>query len=242
LNESWGGDNWFANWVLPDPAANWHAAQSGAAAMVNAKGGINKTIGGLTLLSSSIFLVTDFIPGENVAKNALKKGAEEVAEHVTKNFVAREGKKTLENVGQKTAKETSEQTQKKVAALEVNSKGALDRKAASGDGLQHHEIPSNAAVVKNLEEKLERKLSGAERAAIQKENTAVAIPDAIHRDLATTGGRNRALSGSDAKDLRSAERRDLRELIQKTDSAGMDRDEIARAARDVRNRNRDRGM
>ena len=114
MNETWGGDNWFANWVLPDPKANWGQVQAGMADLVHGQGAIDKTIGGLTVLSASIFLVTDFIPGENLGKNALKKGAEEVGRRVAV-LLGRKGEKTASHLAEKTAKQTAEQAPEQAA-------------------------------------------------------------------------------------------------------------------------------
>ena len=51
LNETWGGDNWFANWVLPDPVAHVHASQAGSATMFDgAQDGVDRVSGGLSML------------------------------------------------------------------------------------------------------------------------------------------------------------------------------------------------
>lgn len=129
MNETWGGDSWFANWVLPDPKANWDKAKEGMGELVRGSGAIDKTIGGLKVLSGSIFLVTDFVPGENAAKNALKKGAEEVGERVAKAVAAKAGKEALESVGEKTARQTVEQAEKEVAK---HTEGAAEDSQKAG--------------------------------------------------------------------------------------------------------------
>ncbi|MEM9445923.1 MAG: hypothetical protein AAGA18_11300 [Verrucomicrobiota bacterium] len=55
------------------------------------------------------------------------------------------------DVASGSAKQTAKETKQAVKALEVDGKGALDKKAVKGDNLEHHEIPSKAAIQKNVE-------------------------------------------------------------------------------------------
>lgn len=110
LNETWGGDNWFANWVLPDPVAHYHASQAGAATMFDGdKGGIDRVSGGLTYLGNGMMTVLSLIPGEAAVEGGIErlagKAAARAAERETAEVVA-------QKVEQKVAKEVEDSASK----------------------------------------------------------------------------------------------------------------------------------
>jgi hypothetical protein len=130
-----------------------------------------------------------------------------------------------------------------VRELEVDEYGQLKAREVVGDGLAHHEIPSNAAIRKAAETRTGTRLSAAERRSLQRANTAVAIPAELHAQQPTTGGRNKdSQIVSDSADLSGAARRDLRALIRIGLEHGYTRQDLARVARQVRKMNHRRGI
>lgn len=108
---------------------------------------------------------------------------------------------------------------------------------------QHHESPSLAAIRNAEEARLGRELTKAEERALRAGNTAIELPNSIHAQQLTTGGRNTAEQiARDAQNLSGAARRDVRQVIDTLETAGYDREAIARAARQVREMNWNRGF
>lgn len=162
--------------------------------------------------------------GKSVVETGVKTGLKEVAEVGVK-----ETGKTITGGG--------------VKALETGTYGTLQAREVVGDALAHHEIPSFAAIRTAREAQLGRELTSAERRALRAENTSIEIPNSVHSELRTTGGRNtRQQITMDAADLTSAARQDMQQLIAKLQAAGYSREAIAKAMREVRAMNRGRGL
>ncbi|HEX8521969.1 MAG TPA: RHS repeat-associated core domain-containing protein, partial [Tepidisphaeraceae bacterium] len=78
-----------------------------------------------------------------------------------------------------------------VRPYEVDSYQNLSDRALPKDGLVHDHIPSNASNLLRAEQELGRSLTPAERALVEREGTAVAVPEQLHRSASPTyGGRN----------------------------------------------------
>jgi RHS repeat-associated protein len=132
---------------------------------------------------------------------------------------------------------------KPVQALEVDDYAGLKAGAVKGDKMDHHEIPSNAAIRKAKELLLGRSLTKSERRALQKTNTSVEIPHDLHLLQVTTGGKNtKAQILADAADLSKAAKRDIRVFVKTAIAAGFDPKEVSAAARKIYQMNLARGI
>ena len=80
-----------------------------------------------------------------------------------------------------------------VKALDVNSYKNLKQRSIVGDNLDLDHIPSFAALKKEKENKLGRKLSPIEEKALRDEATAIAVPKDTHINSRTYGGKNTML-------------------------------------------------
>jgi hypothetical protein len=89
LNETWGGNNWFANWVLPDPVAHVHASSAGAETMFDGcQGGVDRVAGGLTYVGNGMMAILSLVPGEAAIEGGLERLAGKAAARVAEREVA----------------------------------------------------------------------------------------------------------------------------------------------------------
>jgi len=144
LNETFGWDNWFANWVLPDPVASFHEGQRQAAIVGDSNAATAERIGGACgALGNGIGVVVDSIPliGQ-LKKKLITTGAKAVVEKVAATeakklatHVAEEGAQKLENSAKKIAEKTAENAEAAAEKdlhrpkLRKGTKEAIDAKA-----------------------------------------------------------------------------------------------------------------
>jgi len=130
-----------------------------------------------------------------------------------------------------------------VKELGTGSHGSLRSREVVGDMLEHHEMPSRAAVEEAMSQRLGRPLTAAESRALQATNPSVEIPHDLHLLQDTTGGKNTLRQALlDADDLGAAQRADLRRFIETGLDHGYSRGDVARVVKDIRRMNRARGI
>jgi filamentous hemagglutinin len=95
---------------------------------------------------------------------------------------------------------------------EVDEYGNLQKK--TGDGTIHRDHqPSKAALLKRAEKLKGSPLTKGEIKRINKEATAVNVPEDIHRAGPTYGGKNKDLIEPDSNDLAGATKRDSDAMV-----------------------------
>lgn len=125
-----------------------------------------------------------------------------------------------------------------VEHLDVSDYRNLNRRARSGDEMQHDHIPSHAATVRALEERLGRRLTEAERRGVMNDGAAVELTDQLHALSRTYGGRNTPRQISlDAQDLAAATDRDLATLRENLSNANVPQSTIDEVIRGIRDQN-----
>ena len=92
-------------------------------------------------------------------------------------------------------------------------------------------IPSSAAIIKNLENKLGRKLTSAEERDLYNKSTCILYETELHKKISRTyGTRNTtAQISSDASDLFTAAQKDMDAIRQSLISSGMSSNDVDKA-------------
>lgn len=102
-----------------------------------------------------------------------------------------------------------------VAHFDISDYRNLNRRARSGDEMQHDHIPSHAATVRALEDRLGRELTDWELRGVLNDGAAVELTDQLHALSRTFRGRNTSAQiAGDAADLNLAMELDLATLQQ----------------------------
>ena len=108
LNSTWGGDNWFANWVLPDPKGESSQASEGATKMFDSNLSASERVsGGLGYFGHGIMAIASMVPGEGAVEKVVEKGAVEVAEKVLETGVKDAVGDSAKSVAEKTEQEVA---------------------------------------------------------------------------------------------------------------------------------------
>lgn len=125
-----------------------------------------------------------------------------------------------------------------VEHLDVSDYRNLNRRARSGDEMQHDHIPSHAATVRRLEERLGRELEDWEVRAVMNDGAAVELTDQLHALSRTYGGRNTPLRiSADAADLNRAMEADLATLRQNLANMNVPQSRIDATIQSIRDQN-----
>jgi hypothetical protein len=113
-----------------------------------------------------------------------------------------------------------------------------------GDRLTGDHIPSFAAVRRNVEKQLGRRLTGAEAEALRSKTTTITVPEHVHRSSSPTyGGRNTpAQIDADSANLAAAAQRDAQALSKAMAKEGKDPREIQKALDKLHQANREGGI
>ena len=129
-----------------------------------------------------------------------------------------------------------------VKALDVNSYKNLKQRSIVGDNLDLDHIPSFAALKKEKENKLGRKLSPIEEKALRDEATAIAVPKDTHINSRTYGGKNtKAQIVNDASNLCYAQECDINHMRKSLIDKGYDSLAVEEAINEIIIRNKSRG-
>ena len=223
--------------------------------------GYMASAGPLALSGSSLFRVgPKFGYAARVARaeaKAVAKTTKKISKEIS-TVVKNEVKDTVNNLAIKTLEKTGgikyaaplnangkkiKNVKKKgVNNLQVDPKGTLDSQAKTYDGLQHHEIPTKAAIEEAYQQKTGVELSPKEKRAMQKENTAIAIKNSVHKKQLTTGSSNKKLFKEDAQNLTKAANRDTRHLIKTLKEEGHSKKELKTVVQEIRKTNKKRGI
>ena len=130
-----------------------------------------------------------------------------------------------------------------VKALDVNSYKNLKQRSIVGDNLDLDHIPSFAALKKEKENKLGRKLSPIEEKALRDEATAIAVPKDTHINSRTYGGKNtKAQIVNDASNLCYAQECDINHMRKSLIDKGYDSLAVEEAINEIIIRNKSRGI
>lgn len=127
--------------------------------------------------------------------------------------------------------------------LDVGSYKDLHSKSKPFDGLQLDHIPSFGALKLAEEAKLGRPLTKSETKSLYEKSTVIAVPDKIHTEGRTYGGKNTLQQRTDdAKDLCGAQCLDLEQHRKNLLKNGYSETEINRAINEVKIKNGERGI
>ncbi|KAB1991527.1 hypothetical protein ERO09_00090 [Haemophilus parainfluenzae] len=130
-----------------------------------------------------------------------------------------------------------------VKALDVNSYKNLKQRSIVGDNLDLDHIPSFAALKKEKENKLGRKLSPIEEKTLRDEATAIAVPKDTHINSRTYGGKNtKAQIVNDASNLCYAQECDINHMRKSLIDKGYDSLAVEEAINEIIIRNKNRGI
>ena len=130
-----------------------------------------------------------------------------------------------------------------VKALDVNSYKNLKQRSIVGDNLDLDHIPSFAALKKEKENKLGRKLSPIEEKTLRDEATAIAVPKDTHINSRTYGGKNtKAQIVNDASNLCYAQECDINHMRKSLIDKGYDSLAVEEAINEIIIRNKSRGI
>jgi len=125
INETFGGDNWFMNYIMPDPMAEYHAGENSAEQMIGGNGGWDKAGGTSGTLGHGIMAVMSVIPGEGlIGKGILNLGEKTLLKDATVDAA----RATVENQAAKdTAKATVEGSAKADAEKAAGGIGPVEK-------------------------------------------------------------------------------------------------------------------
>jgi len=141
LNATWGGNNWFANWILPDPVSHWQAGSAGAEQMVSGNSVGDRITGGLSWAGNGAMVLLSMIPGEGTVErlaegagvkliqNVSEKAADSVLTKSARDIVhgnSRESTK-LQHTYDIVEKDTGELHKTGISGQELNKNGSSPR-------------------------------------------------------------------------------------------------------------------
>ena len=130
-----------------------------------------------------------------------------------------------------------------VKALDVDSYKVLKARSVVGDNLDLDHIPSFAALKKEKENKLGRKLSPIEEKTLRDEATAIAVPKDTHVNSRTYGGKNtKSQIVNDASNLCYAQECDINHMRKSLIDKGYDSLAVEEAIKEIIIRNESRGI
>ena len=130
-----------------------------------------------------------------------------------------------------------------VKALDVDSYKVLKARSVVGDNLDLDHIPSFAALKKEKENKLGRKLSPIEEKTLRDEATAIAVPKDTHVNSRTYGGKNtKSQIVNDASNLCYAQECDINHMRKSLVDKGYDSLAVEEAIKEIIIRNESRGI
>ena len=176
------------------------------------------------------------IPGADVVTKPLKEAKN--ALNMTK--AAEKAGNVAEAI--KYQKETIKQFES-VKALDVDSYKVLKARSVVGDNLDLDHIPSFAALKKEKENKLGRKLSPIEEKTLRDEATAIVVPKDTHVNSRTYRGKNtKSQIVNDASNLCYAQECDINHMRKSLIDKGYDSLAVEEAIKEIIIRNESRGI
>lgn len=130
-----------------------------------------------------------------------------------------------------------------VKPLDVGSYADLKKRAVVGDKLEHDHIPSSAALKKAEEKRLGRKLTDAEKKAINDRGTTIEVPKDVHAKSDTYRGNNTPTQiDADASNLSAAADRDYATNRKNLIAYGYTPSQVDAALNAMRAENRKKGI
>lgn len=178
---------------------------------------IDKYLGVVNRLQNTVIKK---IPNKTIA-NKLQKVLNEAKEELNKQKLSNKKQETGKgNNQQQKDKKPNDTTVKGKPKLKCGQSGTYkELKKSTGDNKYDRDhIPSKAALKKHAEKLKGKKLSDAEKTAIDDAGWTIAIPKQAHKEVSPTyGKRNESLIKGDADDLAKAAQRDIEAMRDKID-------------------------